>query len=146
VKPASATWSAILSCAAGVFAFSCAWHESRALLQVDVAADAGEIRFSTARCDGRSDPVDTYLLAVVEELTNDSVREKCTVTRVAMSDRILPRSWRMGDSVPGFVIEGCDPLPAGSYLVSVRGSGRLGSRSFRVTTDGQVLTTSRPCP
>jgi len=145
VRLASGAWTLILSCA-GVFTFSCVWRESRAPLQVDVAADSGGVRFSTTRCDGRPDPADIHLLEVVEEVTNELLREKCAVIRQAISDRTLPRSWRMAEPVPGFVIEGCDSLPPGSYVVSVRGSGRFGSRKFRVTTDGQVQMTSPPCP
>jgi hypothetical protein len=145
MRQASVSGTLFLSCA-GVLVLSCGWRESRAHLQVDVIADSGRIRFSTSRCDGRSGPAEINLLEVVEEVAPDRQREKCAVSREVVSSRTLPRSWRMADPVPGFVIEGCDPLSPGDYFVSVRGSGLLGMRRFRVESDGQVQMKSRSCP
>lgn len=112
---------------------------------MDVVRDSAGIRFTVMRCDGRSDPTDFYLLEVVELVAPDRVREKCAVTRELSSTGTLPPSWRMAEPVSGFAIEGCDPLPAGTYLVSARGAGRIGSRIFRVEHNGQVQGLSGAC-
>lgn len=145
VKPGRVALTSISLFAAG-FVFSCAWHEDRAWVQVDVTGDRQGARFSMTRCDRRSGPTGVRHLEIVELVAPDRVRERCAVSAKDLtSTATFPASWRMADPIPGFVIEGCAPLAPGSYAVSVRGHGYLGQRKFRVAADGQIQMAPGSC-
>lgn len=115
-------------------------------LQIDPLPSAESMVFHFGYCSGEQSVPGVDLLEVVR-IDGGFKKEWCAV-RSEGTGAVLENSWKYGNAVSGFTLEGCAALAPGRYVVSVVAHQRRyarGSREFSVNSDRLVTDVKGSC-
>jgi hypothetical protein len=113
---------------------------------VEVWASGRAPTFRFGFCDDPDQDPNVYLLELAR-LTRGERTEVCS-TAASDTSATVGKSWTLGETRKGISFQGCRPLVAGEYLVSVRAGRRgrgIGARYFSISPSGALTPGKGTC-
>jgi len=119
------------------------------VIGVKIGGSSDAPTFAPYYCDAPATSPQVFRITVQEFVpgANPQRVTRCVLALEANPSKRLPMPWTYGSKMPGFYIEGCEPLARGkTYVIQVLGAG-AGVETFAVGQDGAITPVQygHPC-